>query len=47
MALTLQALLQEHYAAFAASHPLAAYQRDAAERLRDCRACGKGDILLF
>jgi len=42
MALTVQTILQEHYAAFAASHPLAAYQRDAAERLRDCRTAALG-----
>jgi Transposase zinc-binding domain len=42
MALTVQAILQQHYAAFAASHPLAAYQRDAAERLRDCRTAALG-----
>ena len=42
MALTVQAILQEYYAAFAASHPLAAYQRDAAEALRHCRTAALG-----
>ena len=42
MATTVQALLQQHYAAFAATHPLAPYQRDAARQLRDCRTAALG-----
>ena len=42
MSLTLQTILQEHYARFNASHPLAAYQRVAARRLRDCRTAALG-----
>ena len=42
MATTVQAILQEHYAQFAATHPLAAYQRAAAAALRDCRTAAMG-----
>jgi hypothetical protein len=42
MGLTLQAILREHYDRFAASHPLAAYQRRAARRMRDCRTAALG-----
>jgi hypothetical protein len=42
MATTVQTILQEHYAAFAATHPLAAYQRAAAEAMRDCRTAALG-----
>lgn len=42
MGTTVQAILQEHYAAFAAKHPLAPYQRAAAEALRDCRTAALG-----
>ena len=42
MATTVQAILQQHYAAFAASHPLAPYQQAAAEALRDCRTAALG-----
>lgn len=42
MATTVQAILQEHYAQFAAAHPLAAYQRAAAAALRDCRTPAMG-----
>ncbi len=42
MAVTVQAILREHYERFAASHPLAAYQREAARLLRDCRTAALG-----
>ena len=42
MGVTLQAILQSHYEAFAATHPLADYQRRAAEQLRDCRTAALG-----
>ena len=42
MALTVQAILQEHFEAFAQTHPLAPYQRAAAEALRDCRTAALG-----
>lgn len=42
MALTVQAILQEHFQAFAETHPLAPYQRDAARQLRDCRTAALG-----
>jgi hypothetical protein len=42
MAVTLQAILREHYEGFAATHPLADYQRDAARLLRDCRTAALG-----
>ena len=42
MATTVQAILQQHYAAFAAAHPLAPYQQAAAEALRDCRTAALG-----
>jgi hypothetical protein len=42
MGTTVQAILQEHYERFAATHPLAAYQRDAARQLRDCRTAALG-----
>ena len=42
MALTLQAILQEHFEAFAQTHPLAPYQLDAARQLRDCRTAALG-----
>ena len=39
MALTVQAILQEHFEAFAETHPLADYQREAA-RVPESRASG-------
>ena len=42
MALTVQAILQEHFEAFAQTHPLAPYQVDAARQLRDCRTAAMG-----
>ena len=42
MGTTVQAILQEHYEAFAARYPLAPYQRAAAEALRDCRTAALG-----
>jgi hypothetical protein len=42
MALTVQAILQEHFEAFAKTHPLAPYQLDAARQLRDCRTAAMG-----
>lgn len=42
MATTIQAILQQHYAAFAATHPLAPYQQVAAEAMRDCRTAARG-----
>jgi hypothetical protein len=42
MGTTVQAILQEHFEAFAATHPLAPYQRAAAEALRDCRTAALG-----
>ena len=42
MTLTVQAILQEHFEAFAQTHPLAPYQRAAAEALRDCRTAALG-----
>jgi hypothetical protein len=37
MGTTVQAILEQHFDAFAARHPLAGYQRDAAWRMRHCR----------
>ena len=42
MALTVQAILQEHFEAFAKTHPLAGYQLEAARQLRDCRTAVMG-----
>jgi hypothetical protein len=42
MAITVQAILQEHFEAFAKTHPLADYQRDAARQLLDCRTPAMG-----
>ncbi len=42
MAITVQAILQEHFEAFAKTHPLAAYQLDAARQLLDCRTPAMG-----
>lgn len=42
MAVTVQAILREHYEHFAATRPLAGYQREAAQRLRDCRTAALG-----
>ena len=42
MPLTVQAILQEHFEAFAKTHPLAPYQRKAAREMRDCRTAVMG-----
>ena len=42
MPLTLQAILQKHFEAFAETHPLAPYQRKAARQMRDCRTAALG-----
>jgi len=42
MAITVQAILEEHFEAFAKTHPLAPYQMDAARQLRDCRTAALG-----
>ena len=42
MGTTVQAILQQHYEGFAATHPLAWYQQHAAEQLRDCRTAALG-----
>ncbi len=42
MPTTVQTIIQEHYEHFAATHPLARYQRRAAERIRDCRTAAFG-----
>jgi hypothetical protein len=46
MSVTVQSILQEYYEGFAASHPLSAEQRHAAECLRDCRTPAMGGHLL-
>ena len=42
MSLTVQAILQEHFEAFAKTHPLADYQRAAVRQLSDCRTAAMG-----
>jgi hypothetical protein len=42
MGTTVQAILQEHYERYAATHSLAWYQQRAAEQLRDCRTAALG-----
>ena len=42
MVTTVQTILQEHFEAFAKTHPLAPYQLDAARQLRDCRTAAMG-----
>jgi hypothetical protein len=42
MGTTVQAILEQHFDAFAARHPLAGYQRDAAWRMRHCRTAALG-----
>jgi hypothetical protein len=46
MGTTVQAILQEHYERYAATHPLAWYQQRAAEQLRDCRTAALGGHLV-
>ena len=42
MAVSLQQIFWEHFEAFAARHPLADYQRQAARRICDCRTAALG-----
>jgi hypothetical protein len=46
MGTTVQAILEQHFDAFAARHPLAGYQRDAAWRMRHCRTAALGGHLV-